>query len=92
MLTLLSVLFLLGKGFHPISRLISVFYRYFYSPALKKGGCYIGFGLPVIPTFRLFICLFVRAFVCSFVRHNFFVSAQYLQNPFIEFIQNLYVN
>ena len=38
-----------------------------------KTGGYIGFVLSVIP----------------FVRHNVFVSAQYLQNSFIEFIQIL---
>ena len=45
----------------------------FYSLALKMwggGGGYIGFGLSVIPS----ICLFVP----PFVRHSFFVSAEYL--------------
>ena len=49
------------------------------APLWKRGG-YIGFGLSVIPSVR------------SFVRHNFFVPAQYLQNSFIEFIQILYVH
>ena len=51
----------------------------YYSSFLKKGWGYIGFGLCVIPS------------VCSFVRHNF-VSAQYLENNFIEFEQILYMH
>ena len=50
-----------------------------HSPALKRGGGYLRFGLSV--------CLSVR----SFVRHNL-VLAQYFENSFIEFIQILYVN
>ena len=43
----------------------------YYSPALKKGGGYIGFGLSVIPSIGSFVRMFVRPFVCLFVRHNF---------------------
>ena len=50
----------------------------FYSPALKKWG-YIGFGLSVI-----------LSFCPSF--HMSVVSAQYLENNFIEFNQILYVH
>ena len=47
-----------------------------YSPALKRGAGYIGFGLPDR----------------SFAHHNFFISAKYLENSFIEVIQILYVH
>ena len=50
---------------------------YLYNPALKRGG-----GL-----YRIWVVLSFR----PFIRPNF-VSAQYLENSFIEFIQILYVH
>ena len=47
-----------------------------YSPALKKGAGYTGFGLSD----------------CSSARHNFFISAKYLENSLMEFSQILYVD
>ena len=54
-----------------------------HNPTLKKGS-YIGFGLSVIS--------FVRSSVLPFIRHNFFVSAQYLEKHFIESSQILYMH
>ena len=62
-------------------------FKNIYSPALKRGG-----GLYRIWVVCHSVHLFVGSFVCSFVCHNFFVSAQYLQNAFIEFIKILYVH
>ena len=50
----------------------------YYSPSLKKWGLY-RIGMSVIPSVHLSVC------------HNF-VSAQYLEHSFIEFIQILYVH
>ena len=57
---------------------------FYYSPALKMGvgvGGYIGFGLSAIPSIPSSVFLSIL-FFCQFVCHNFFVSAQYLQNSF----------
>ena len=49
MLTLLNVLFLLGKGFRPISMLIVVFYLFFFALNIHRDHIQVSVGVLLHP-------------------------------------------
>ena len=52
MLTLLSVLLLLGKGFRPISMLIFVFYHYLFALDNHRDHIQVSFGVLLHPCLK----------------------------------------
>ena len=52
MLTLLSVLLLLGKGFRPISMLIFVFYHYFFALNIHRDHIQVSVGVLLHPCLK----------------------------------------